>query len=73
MFSHQSIQLCDHRNDEMIADQSLLDWRCLNSHDTWRKAWFWLAWESWRERVHADLYSQAYFWLYLWINWFSRW
>ena len=37
-FLHQSIQFCDHRNDAIIADWSLLDRWHLNSRDIQRKA-----------------------------------
>ncbi len=38
MFSHQSTQFYDHKDDERVVDQSLLDQTRLNSHDISKKA-----------------------------------
>ncbi len=58
-FLHWSTQFCDRRNDAMIVDQSLLDWRRLDSHDIQRRAWLWLARELQREKAHADSLLQT--------------
>ncbi len=61
IFLHRSTQFYDHRNDAMIADWSLLNRRCLDSHDIQRKAWSWLAWELQHEKAHADSLLQTCF------------
>ena len=61
VFLHRSTQFCDHRNDAMIVNQSLLDWRHLDSRDIQRRAWFWLTWELQHEKAHADSLLQTCF------------
>ncbi len=60
-FSDRSTQSCDRRNDEMIADWSLFDRTCLDSRDIQRRAWLWLARESWRVKAHVDSLLQTCF------------